>query len=99
MAGCVWLQKAPGVSGMGPFNSPTSGGPRGYRHCLSQPCPQKLPRLRGSPGGGPGMPGSGQSGVPVWQGRLGEAEFAESFWPLPRGPSFTQRGWGLEGKE
>lgn len=45
------------------------------------------------------MPGSGQSGVPVWQGRLGEAEFTESFWPLPRGPSFTQRGWGLEGKE
>lgn len=43
------------------------------------------------------MPGSGQSGVPVWQGRLGE--FAESFWPLPRGPSFTQLGWGLEGKE
>lgn len=36
MAGCIWLQKAPGVLGMGPFNIPTSGG-RGKRDALRVP--------------------------------------------------------------
>lgn len=78
MAGCIWLQKAPGVLGMGPFNIPTSGG-RGKGDPLRVPAtlpitmsPEAAETLRESLGGGPGTPGPVQRGGPMWRGRLGK---------------------------
>lgn len=64
--------------GLGPFNSPTSRG--GKEDTLRVPASLRVTptspeaaETEGEPGGGPGTPGSGRRGVPVRQGRLGEA--------------------------
>lgn len=94
--GCVWLQKAPGVLGMGSLTFPLLGGPRKVylESAYITACHNHDPKGCRNFWGELGRPwhATDSAQVSLWQGRAAKGGTCAAFWPPPRAAHSAQAG-------